>query len=146
MIKNFILVSCVGIFLCGGITVAFADVELKNFYARETAAQVKVGAAFGQLVNNGTEGDRLIAVSSPVCGHAEIHDMVMDGDVMRMRALDGVDIPAGGTLELAPGGKHIMLMELKDKLVVGEKIEVTFTFEHAGARTVSVPVNALSTK
>jgi periplasmic copper chaperone A len=75
------------------------------------------------------EGVRLTGVSSPVAGVAEVHEMKMDGDVMKMRAVPVLEIPAGGTVELKPGGYHLMLMDLKQALPLGSLVPVTLMFK-----------------
>ena len=83
--------------------------------------------------------------SSPAAKTAELHETVDENGVMKMvHHPEGWEIPAGGTLELKPGGKHIMLIGLTAPLVAGEKIKVTLNFEKAGAQTIDVPVKAMS--
>ncbi len=93
-------------------------------------------------------GLRLTSVSSPVAGVSEIHEMKMEGDVMKMRAIAGLDLPAGQAVELKPGGYHVMLMDLKQPLAVGATVPVTLTFKNAaGAETrqnVNLPVSAVA--
>ena len=80
---------------------------------------------------------------SDIAGDTQIHEMAMQGDVMKMRPLaDGLEIPAGKTVVLAPGGFHIMFMGLKQTLVEGETITVTLTFEKAGTVDVVLPIEA----
>ena len=73
---------------------------------------------------------------------AEMHEMAMDGSVMRMRQVDAIDLPAGQAVELKPGGLHIMLMDLKAPLKAGDTVPLTLRFEKAGEHTVQVPVRA----
>ena len=94
------------------------SLEIGQPWARATASTAPTGGGFLTITNKGTTADRLIAVRTPVAEQAEIHEMKMDGNVMRMRALDGgLEIPAGATVTLAPGGFHLMLMGLKAPLV-----------------------------
>lgn len=85
-----------------------------------------------RLVNKGDHADRLISASAAIAGKIEIHTNIMDGDVMRMRKLDGVDIPAGAAIAFEPGGYHLMIFGLTEKLITGEEIPVTLEFEKAG--------------
>ena len=108
-------------------------------WARATAPQQKVGGAYVSLTS--PTDDRLIGVSSPVAGRAEVHEMRMDGNVMRMRELtDGLLLPAGKAVALAPGGHHIMLMDLKQPLVAGQVIPVQLRFQTAPPLDLQVRV------
>lgn len=114
------------------------DLRLKSPFARATLPNQPVAGAFLMITNTGSEDDVLVGVSSPVSERGEIHEMAMDGDTMTMRELaDGLVIPAGETVELKPGGYHLMLMELKQPLVEGETVEVSLEFQKAG--TVTIP-------
>ena len=97
------------------------------------------------MVLTAKEGTRLVGVASPVAGVAEVHEMAMEGDVMKMRAIAGLDLPAGKAVELKPGGYHVMLMDLKMPLQKDTTIPLTLTFKNAkGAETKSelkVPVS-----
>jgi len=75
------------------------------------------------------KGTRLVGVSSPAAGVAEVHEMKMEGDIMRMRALPGLDLAAGQTVSLKPGGYHLMLMDLKAPLANGSTVAVTLRFK-----------------
>ena len=121
--------------------------EIAAPFARATLPNQPVGGGFMTLTNTGDTDDRLVAASSPVAGRVEIHEMAMDGDVMRMRELaDGLAIPAGETVELKPGGYHVMFMDLAGPLVAGETAEITLTFEQAGDVTLTMPIRARDTK
>ena len=109
-----------------------AAVRAEQPWARATAPQQKVGGAYVTLTS--PADDRLVGVSSPVAGRAEVHEMRMDGNVMRMRELtDGLALPAGKPVALAPGGHHIMLMDLKQPLVAGQVIPVQLRFQQRAA-------------
>lgn len=91
----------------------------------------------------------LVGVSSPAAGSSELHEMAMEGDVMRMRAVPSIELPAGKTvvLQTGPGNKHLMLMGLKQPLKVGDEVSLTLKLRQAGAKkaftqTVKVPVQA----
>ena len=112
-------------------------------FTRATLPNAPVGGGFLTIENTGTEADRLVSVTSTVAGATQIHEMAMQGDVMKMRELaDGIEIPAGETVILAPGGFHIMFMGLKQAFVEGETVAVTLTFEKAGSVEVLLPVEA----
>ena len=112
-------------------------------FTRATLPNAPVAGGFLTIENTGTEPDRLVSATSDIAGETQIHEMAMQGDVMKMRQLaDGLDIPAGETVVLAPGGFHIMFMGLKQALVEGETITVTLTFEKAGTVDVVLPIEA----
>ncbi len=91
---------------------------------------------------------KLVSATSPVAGVVEIHEMVMDGNVMKMRAVTGLELPAGKAVELKPGGYHVMLMDLKQELKAGESVPLTLVIEGAGGKRetleVKAPVRALA--
>ncbi len=106
------------------------------------APQGGVGGAFMTLRNTGTTEDRLLAVTSPLAGKVELHETRRDGDVMRMRPVDTIPLPAGAAVALAPGGLHVMLIGLQKPLAAGERVPLTLRFERAGAVTVEAEVLA----
>src|SRR5690606_16779809 len=97
-------------------------------------------AAYLTVSNDGNKDDVLREARSPVAGKVEIHDMTMEGMVMKMRRLDALPVPAGGSVALAPGGKHIMLIGLAEPLSEGMSVPLTLVFEGAGEVEVSAPV------
>lgn len=127
--------------------VTLGDLEISNGFSRATLPNAPVGGGYITITNKGAEADRLVSVASSVAGVVQIHQMKMDGDVMKMNELpDGVEIPAGGTVALEPGGLHIMFMKLTGPLVEGTKIPVTLTFEKAGSVDVELSVGGPAAK
>jgi copper(I)-binding protein len=118
------------------------DIVVVDPFARASAGPVKVGAAFMTLKNSGAAADALVAAESPVAARAELHAHTSDGDVMRMRQVSLIDVPAGESVDLQPGGLHIMLIDLKEPLKQGETFPLTLTFAKAGTMTVQVPVKS----
>ena len=118
------------------------DIAVEDPFARASAGPAKVGAAFMIVKNSGAAVDALIAAESPVAARAELHTHIKDGDVMRMRQVPSIDVPAGGTVSLQPGGLHIMLIDLKQPLRQGETFPLTLTFAKAGRLAVDVPVKS----
>jgi copper(I)-binding protein len=117
--------------------------EIRNPQARATAPSQPTGGGYFAIVNTGREADRLVGASAPtVADRVELHRMQMEGDVMRMREVGTIDVPAGQTVELRPGGLHLMLMGLKKPLVAGQAFPVTLRFEKAGAVEVQMQVVA----
>ena len=113
-------------------------------FARATPPGARSGGVFLSVENNGDRTDRLLTVSTPVAGSAELHQMVMDAGVMRMRAVAGVDVKPGDRLVLQPGGYHVMLADLKRPLQAGDTFPLTLGFERAGSIEVSVVVESMA--
>ncbi len=106
------------------------NVDVKNAWVRASVQGQKATGAFMQLT--ASQPTTLVGVASPVAGVAEVHEMKMDGDVMRMRALpQGLPLPAGQPVALTPGGYHVMLMDLKATLPKDSTIPLTLTFKDA---------------
>ena len=123
--------------------VKVGDITLVHPFARASAGPAKMGAAFMGVRNDGSTPDRLVtvSVSADVAKKAEIHTHIMEGDVAKMRRVDGgVEVPANGMVMMQPSGLHIMLMRLKTPLEEGETFMVTLTFEHAGEVTIEMPI------
>jgi copper(I)-binding protein len=118
--------------------------EISHPWTRATPATAQTGGGFLTITNKGTTADRLIAARSTVSDKVEVHEMKMDGNVMRMRELEkGLEIPAGATVMLKPGGYHIMFMGLKAPLAKDAKVPVTLVFEKAGSIDIQLDVEAL---
>jgi len=134
-------------------TVAFAHgyqagpLKIGHPWSRATPAGAKVGGGYLTIENTGSAPDRLVSVSVPFAGRAEIHEMAMKDGVMTMRPLDqGVQLPAGAKVEFKPGGYHIMFMELKQQLNQGDSMKGTLTFEKAGSVDVEFKVDSIAAK
>jgi hypothetical protein len=119
---------------------AAAQTSVTDAWVRGTVSGQKATGAFMQL--RSPAGAALVAASSPVAGVVEIHEMRMEGDVMRMRAIPKLDLPANRTVELKPGGYHVMLMELKQPLRKGEVVPITLRVQAADGKTETLEVKA----
>lgn len=118
--------------------------EITRPWTRATPATAQSGGGFLTITNKGTTPDRLIAARSTVSDRVEVHEMRMDGNVMKMRELEkGLEIPAGATVMLKPGGYHIMFMGLKAPFAKDAKVPVTLVFEKAGSLDIVLDVEAL---
>jgi periplasmic copper chaperone A len=117
--------------------VKHGDITIGHPWARATPGAVKNSAAFMVFDNKGG-ADKLIGVSGDVARDIQIHTMLTEAGVMKMREIKSLDIPAKGKTELKPGGLHIMLIGLKDGLKEGQKFPLTLKFEKAGEVTVEV--------
>lgn len=116
--------------------------RVEGAWARTTVPGQAVGGGF-LTITGGAAPDRLVGASATAVARAvELHMMAMEGDVMRMREVPGIDIPAGGTVELKPGGLHLMFVGLARPLAAGTRFPLTLRFEKAGAVQVDVPVAA----
>ena len=123
---------------------AFAadTIAVRDAYARASSPAAKSGAAFMAIENTGGTDDRLVAASSDIAARVELHTHIMEDDVMRMvHVEEGFEIPAGETVRLERGGKHVMFMGLAAPMEQGARVEVTLTFEEAGDVTVEIPVD-----
>ncbi len=120
------------------------DIRIGHPWTRATPPASRTGAGYMKLTNTGTAPDRLVGAASPIVGRAEIHATEMDGTVMKMRQLaDGLALPAGQTVELKPGGIHIMFPELSGPIEKGKRIPVTLVFEKAGRVDVDMEIVAI---
>ncbi|MBU3560313.1 copper chaperone PCu(A)C [Polynucleobacter hallstattensis] len=118
------------------------SVQIENAYTRATVPGQQVAGGFMKIENKGA-ADQLISASSPVAGEVQLHEMAMEGNVMRMRQVKEVVVPAGGAVELKPGGLHLMFMNIKAPLAAGETVPVKLKFAKAGEVEVKMPVNAM---
>jgi copper(I)-binding protein len=125
---------------------AFGQVAVQEPWVRGTVPQQKATGAFMQL--KAEKDSRLVSAKSPVAGVVEIHEMAMEKDVMKMRALpNGLELPAGKSVELKPGGYHVMLMDLKQQVKEGDTVPITLIVEGKDKKQttieIKVPVKAL---
>lgn len=124
------------VFAAGNITITGA-------YARATLPQAKIGGGYLTIVNKGPTADRLIGGSTENAAALQVHQMKMEGDMMKMSEVDGgLEIPAGGTVVLSPGGDsfHLMFMDIKQPLKAGECLDITLQFEKAGPVPVELTI------
>ena len=125
-----VLFGSIGLALGGGLATSVVhaqEVTIKEPWVRGTVRGQKATGAFMQLT--ATEAASLVSVESPVAGSVQIHEMKMENDVMKMRAIAKLDLPAGKAVELKPGGYHMMLMDLKQPLKKGEAVPIRLRFE-----------------
>ena len=134
-----------------GLSSAFAhsveagSLSLTDLWTRATPPGAPTGAGYLTITNHGSEPDRLVSASTPSAEKGEIHEMTVKDGVMTMRPVEGgLEIPAGGKLELKPNGYHLMLMGLKRPAKEGESFPATLTFEKAGSVTVEFQVEGMN--
>ena len=120
------------------------DLTISQAWARATPGGAKIGGGYLTIENKGSAPDSLVGASSDVAGKVEVHEMTMVNGVMKMRPVEkGLAIEPGKTVKLAPGGYHLMMMDLKSPLKQGEKVPVTLEFEKAGKVSVSLDVEGV---
>lgn len=137
--------TLIGAFVLGTFALTFsasalAQVEVRGAWVRGTVQGQKASGAFMEITSR--EATTLIGAESPVAGTVEVHEMRMEGDVMRMRALPRLALPAGKKVELKPGGYHVMLVDLKKPLAKGDKVPLTLRIEGADKKVQTVEVQA----
>jgi periplasmic copper chaperone A len=140
VLKPLVIAGCllVSLLIPGAAAAQTGQVEIKDAWARATPGKAENGAAY--LTIETPAPDKLVAVSSPAAKKTTLHTMTMDGGVMKMRPLDGLDVPANQPVTLKPGSIHIMLQGLNEPLQAGKSFPLTLTFEKAGERKVEVAV------
>jgi copper(I)-binding protein len=140
----FLAVACAALFFGSAAFAGPAVPKVEGAWIRSTVQGQAGTGAFMKLTPS--QATQLVGASTPVAGTAEVHEMKMEGDVMKMRAVPALDLPAGRATELKPGGYHIMLMDLKQPLVAGRSVPLTLTFRDAkgveGKLELKVPVAA----
>ena len=127
--------------LLAGVVHAADPVQVREPWAKATVPGQKVGGVYMKIVAR--ENLRLTGVRSPVAETAEVHQMKMENGMMRMRAVPFLELPAGKTVRLEPGGYHIMLFDLRQSLVAGQKLKLELTVEDASKHQHRVAVEAV---
>ncbi len=144
MTKTIRALACLALFAAGAAQAhdySQGMITIDHPWARPTPGQSKVGAAYLLLQNSGAETDTLLSAESPVSEKTQIHETLREGDIMKMREVrGGVAVPPGTAVAFKPGGNHIMLLGLKQKLEEGQHIPLTLTFAKAGVVAVEVAV------
>jgi copper(I)-binding protein len=118
------------------------ELEIAHPWSQELPPNAQTVAAYFVITNKGKTADRLLSVDSPIAGAAELHEHVMQNDMMKMQQVPSVEIPAGGTVTFAPMAYHVMLLELKDRSLLsdGKRFALTMHFEKSADVTVEVAV------
>ena len=140
MNRSLFALLAAGLFSTSALAQVNAQLSVTEPWVRATVPAAKSAGAFMHLQS--ATNARLVSVSTPVAGRAEIHEMAMENNTMRMRAVDGIDLPAGKPVHLASGGYHLMFFELKRQLKEGEAVPVTLVVEDAAKKRTSVTVEA----
>lgn len=119
---------------------AEVNLEIHHAYARATPPNAVTSAIFAQIDNHDNEDRYIVAAVTPAAGKTELHDVVHEGEVMKMRQVKSLKIPANGTLQLQPGSFHIMLFDMPEPLLEGNNIEVQIKLKNGEQYRFSVPV------
>ena len=123
------------------------DIMIEKLQIRATTPKAGTTAAYGLIHNHGTHDDRLIGASARFAKKTELHEMKLDGDVMKMRAISGgIPLPAGGMIRLTNKANHIMLIGLDEPILLDKRYQITLEFEKAGQITLDAETIALSGK
>lgn len=134
-------------FICAAPSLSFAqdakvgNIAINGAYTRATVAGQAAAGGYMKITSSGA-ADQLISVSSPVSAEVQLHTMKMDGNVMQMREVKQIEVPANGAVDLKPGGLHLMFMNIKAPLKAGDMVPVKLRFAKAGEVEVKMPVNA----
>ena len=139
MKKSFNQIASLVVGLCFA-GVAVAQVKVESAWARATVQGQKATGAFMQLQSS--QDAKLISAQSPVAGVVEVHEMAMDGGVMKMRAVPSLALPAGKAVDLKPGGYHVMLMDLKGQVKDGDTVPVTLVVEGKDGKRQNIEIKA----
>ena len=118
-------------------------VKIESAWARATPGKTRNGGAYFVLKNTGSAPDRLVAVRGDIAKRVEIHTHHMDNGVMRMRRVKGIDLPAGASVQMKPGGYHVMFIGLHKPLKKNEQFPLTLVFERAGEMNTIVSVKSV---
>jgi hypothetical protein len=135
----------IGMSVAGEVS-TLGPLEIDTPWARASIGTARPGAAYVTIRNTGDQSDRLVGVETRVAARPEVHAMVEEDGVMKMRPAGPLEIPPSGEVRLEPGGRHIMLMQLRQPLEEGEQVPLTFVFETAGRITVSAPIAGLGAR
>jgi len=117
-----------------------SDIAISGEWARPIIIAGRPGSAYFHIENNGSEADKLVSVTSSVSPRVELHEHTMKDGIMKMGQVMAIEVPAGGSVDLEPGGYHIMIFESTRKYGAGEEIDLTLTFEKAGEFKKTVKV------
>lgn len=128
------------VFALSPLAHAQSDIMTHNAYARATPPNAPTSAVFVEIMNQGDQDRYIVSASTPAAGKVELHDVITEGDVMKMRQIERIEVPSNGKAVLKPGSLHIMLFDLKQAFVEGEQIDVQITFDNGEQQTFNAPV------
>ncbi len=129
-----------------GAAPAAKGIKLLGAYARASLGNLKNSAAFLSVINHNAQADRLVGAKSTVAARTELHTHIKQGNIMKMRRIEAINVPASGFVDLEPGGHHVMLIGLHKPLKAGDKFSLVLVFEKGGEQAVEVVVRGLGDK
>jgi copper(I)-binding protein len=140
-LTSIILTGLLAIILSGcGATTAGPQIVQHDAWGRSSPKMAGTSAVYVVIENKGGQADRLVGAITTIADTVELHESFMEGDVMKMRPIPALDVPAGGTVELKPGGYHLMLIDLVKPLESGNHIAVILKFEKSGDVPLDVEI------
>lgn len=142
--RNLLVLAAFALAACGAGGAQTQGLQIENGWASPTPGGVNASAGYLTIVNNSSVADRLISASSVRAASVDLHEMSMDGAIMRMRTISIVAITAHGRATLTPGGTHLMFNGVSTPFAEGERIPVQLTFEHAGAISAVLSVSRIA--
>jgi copper(I)-binding protein len=119
---------------------AYATIDIDDAYARATPPNATTSAVFATINNDGDKDRVIVKAVSDASAAVELHDVIMNGEVMQMRQVESITIPANGSTVLKPGSLHIMLLDIKEPMLEGSKIDVELTFANGEIQALTVPI------
>ena len=138
--KNVVKAIALNVLLLSSFAHAKADITVQDPYARAMAPGAATSAVFVTFANEGKENIDIVAAETPAAGKVELHDVIKDGDMMKMRQVDHITLAAESRTTLKPGSLHIMLFDLVKPLTEGETIDVNLTYSNGEKQTFKAPV------
>jgi copper(I)-binding protein len=138
-----LIIAVTMIVACGANTSSEPQIKVMEPWSRPSPMTAGNGAVYMMLMNEGGANDALISAETDIAEVVELHETKMEGDVMKMGPVAKVEIPAGGSTALKPGGLHVMLINLQEQLVPGEKIKLTLNFEKSDPLTIEAEIREM---
>jgi periplasmic copper chaperone A len=145
VLAGVVIAALAGIARAGEVT-TLGPLEIDTPWARASIGTARPGVAYVTIRNTGDEADRLVGIETAVAARPEVHEMLQEDGVMKMRPAGPLEIPPGGEARLEPGGMHVMLMQLRQPLEEGGRMLLTLIFEKAGEITVDAPIAAIGAR
>lgn len=147
LLKRMVIATAM-VLSAGALTVTNAqsvgDVTVSSAWIRASAPKQVNGAGYAAIQNKSAQADRLLSASADVAERVELHTIINENGVAKMREVTGIDIPAGGAVTLEPGGFHVMFVKIKQPFEQGKTVPIKFTFERAGEVTVNFEVKPIT--
>jgi len=137
---RWMLALTLGVLLAACAPAAPTGITITEAFARTSPMMERAGAAYMIIHNGGSQADRLLSATTDAAGTVELHETTEVDGMMQMAPVTAIEVPAGGQAELAPGGLHVMLIDLTRELKAGDQVELTLTFENAGEIKVTAEV------